>query len=230
MRPLGAATFVVGFESPYPSQVWSEHLEKGVTGCNQLNWFESSSQSGEVNPLRILGIPTVLIPRWIRVNPRYLSKLTSGAGPLLISNGGGVCNPTTETERTRGTCCRQAHCSIPVITVVNPCCRDLTLASRGVQIAVPDLTPFLPIQSYGELTAKVFVLPIRCAAQGQDAYAWLHVKRTHRLQEWPSRFCCDPFIPFALSGHFRSELCLLDPETLKHTHQGIVRNGKRFKT
>ncbi|MED6218082.1 hypothetical protein PIB30_023617 [Stylosanthes scabra] len=54
--------------------------------------------------------------------------------------------------------------------------------------------------------------------------------RTHRLQQWPSRFCCDLFVPFALSGHFRSELRLLYPETLKHTHQGIVRNGKQFKT
>ncbi|MED6206621.1 hypothetical protein PIB30_028611 [Stylosanthes scabra] len=63
-----------------------------------------------------------------------------------------------------------------------------------------------------------------------DAYAWLYVMRTHRLQQWPSRFCCDLFVPLVLSGHFRSELCLLNPETLKHTHQGIVRNGKQFKS
>ncbi|MED6196372.1 hypothetical protein PIB30_046781, partial [Stylosanthes scabra] len=48
-----------------------------------------------------------------------------------------------------------------------------------------------------------------------DAYAWLHVMRTHRLQQWSSRFCRNPFIPFALSGHFRSELRLLNPETLE---------------
>ncbi|MED6159173.1 hypothetical protein PIB30_039851 [Stylosanthes scabra] len=54
--------------------------------------------------------------------------------------------------------------------------------------------------------------------------------RTHLVQHWPSRFCCDPFIPFALSGHFRTELRLLYPETLKRTHQGIMRNGKQFKT
>ncbi|MED6183255.1 hypothetical protein PIB30_036241 [Stylosanthes scabra] len=54
--------------------------------------------------------------------------------------------------------------------------------------------------------------------------------RTHLVQQWPSRFCCDPFVPVALSGHFRSELRLLNPETLEHTHQGIVRNGKQFKT
>ncbi|MED6107969.1 hypothetical protein PIB30_018997 [Stylosanthes scabra] len=119
---------------------------------------------------------------------------------------------------------------ILVITVVNLCRRDLTLASRGVRIAVTHLTPFLPIRSYGGLAAKVSVLPIRCAAQGQDAYAWLHVMRMHRLQQWPSRFCCDPFVPFALSGHFHFELCLLDPETLKRTHKGIVLNGKQFKT
>ncbi|MED6220920.1 hypothetical protein PIB30_049413 [Stylosanthes scabra] len=50
--------------------------------------------------------------------------------------------------------------------------------------------------------------------------------RTHLVQQCPSRFCCDPFVPFALSGHFRSELRLLNPETLKRTHQGIVQNGK----
>ncbi|MED6218083.1 hypothetical protein PIB30_023618 [Stylosanthes scabra] len=30
--------------------------------------------------------------------------------------------------------------------------------------------------------------------------------------------------------HFRSALRLLNPEILERTHQGIVRNGKRFKT
>ncbi|MED6224103.1 hypothetical protein PIB30_080499 [Stylosanthes scabra] len=63
-----------------------------------------------------------------------------------------------------------------------------------------------------------------------DAYAWLHGMRTHRLQQWPSRFYCDPFVPFALSGHFRSELHLLYPEILKRTHQGIVWNGRQFET
>ncbi|MED6140070.1 hypothetical protein PIB30_089669 [Stylosanthes scabra] len=43
-------------------------------------------------------------------------------------------------------------------------------------------------------------------------------------------FACNLLIPLALFSHFRSELCLLKPETLERTHQGIVRNGKRFKT
>ncbi|MED6159130.1 hypothetical protein PIB30_039452 [Stylosanthes scabra] len=43
---------------------------------------------------------------------------------------------------------------IPVITVVNSCRGALTLASRGVRIAIMDLTQFLPIQSYGGLAAK----------------------------------------------------------------------------
>ncbi|MED6141153.1 hypothetical protein PIB30_100486 [Stylosanthes scabra] len=43
-------------------------------------------------------------------------------------------------------------------------------------------------------------------------------------------FVCDLIVPLALFSHFRSKLCLLNPETLEHTHQGIVRNGKRFKT
>ncbi|MED6133831.1 hypothetical protein PIB30_031842, partial [Stylosanthes scabra] len=75
--------------------------------------------------------------------------------PMLSLNGGGVCDPTTEAERTLGTCCHQAHAVIPGITVVNPCRRNLTLASRGVQIVVTDLTPFLPIRSYGGLAVKV---------------------------------------------------------------------------
>ncbi|MED6221443.1 hypothetical protein PIB30_054717 [Stylosanthes scabra] len=44
----------------------------------------------------------------------------------------------------------------------------------------------------------------------------------HLVQQWSSRFCCDPFVPFALSGQFRSELRLLNPETLEHTYQGII--------
>ncbi|MED6197361.1 hypothetical protein PIB30_055827 [Stylosanthes scabra] len=58
----------------------------------------------------------------------------------------------------------------------------------------------------------------------------LHVLRRHLVQQWPSRFCCNPFVPFALFGPFRSELRLFNPETLKHTYQDIVRSGKQFKT
>ncbi|MED6133828.1 hypothetical protein PIB30_031839 [Stylosanthes scabra] len=72
---------------------------------------------------------------------------------MLSLNGGGVCDPTTEAERTLGTCCHQAHALILVITVVNPCRRDLTLASRTIRIAVTDLTSFLPIRSYGGLAS-----------------------------------------------------------------------------
>ncbi|MED6124234.1 hypothetical protein PIB30_057126 [Stylosanthes scabra] len=43
---------------------------------------------------------------------------------------------------------------IPLVTVVNPCRRDPTLASRDVRITVTDLAPFLPIQSYGGLAVK----------------------------------------------------------------------------
>ncbi|MED6185618.1 hypothetical protein PIB30_058879 [Stylosanthes scabra] len=43
-------------------------------------------------------------------------------------------------------------------------------------------------------------------------------------------FVCDLIVLLALFSHFRSELCLLKPETLEHTHQGIVQNGKQFKT
>ncbi|MED6146771.1 hypothetical protein PIB30_037840 [Stylosanthes scabra] len=133
---------------------------------------------------------------------------------------------------------------IPVITVVNLCRRALTLATRGVQITVTDLTPFLLIQSYGGLAAKMlkspnsyawklhmrtYIVPVQPngrAAQGRDAYAWLPSVRTHGVQKLISRFCSDPFVPFALSGHFRSELCLLNPKIHERTHQGIVKNGK----
>ncbi|MED6127267.1 hypothetical protein PIB30_086491, partial [Stylosanthes scabra] len=43
-------------------------------------------------------------------------------------------------------------------------------------------------------------------------------------------FACDILVPLALFSDFHSELCMLKPETLERTHQGIVRNGKQFKT
>ncbi|MED6165515.1 hypothetical protein PIB30_100239, partial [Stylosanthes scabra] len=43
-------------------------------------------------------------------------------------------------------------------------------------------------------------------------------------------FLCDLLVPRALFSHFRPELFLLKPETLERTHQGIVQNGKQFKT
>ncbi|MED6119400.1 hypothetical protein PIB30_011465 [Stylosanthes scabra] len=83
--------------------------------------------SGEVKPLRILGIPTVrptahIEWRWSLQSKNWLSK-------ELVEPA--VTRPTAR---------------IPVITMVNPCRRDL---SRGVRIAVTNLTPFLPIRSYG---------------------------------------------------------------------------------
>ncbi|MED6223405.1 hypothetical protein PIB30_073669 [Stylosanthes scabra] len=57
--------------------------------------------------------------------------------------------------------------------------------------------------------------------------------RTHRLI-WCVRigsrfglqaFLCDLLVPRALFSHFRFELCLLKPETLERTQQGIVRNA-----
>ncbi|MED6119713.1 hypothetical protein PIB30_014084 [Stylosanthes scabra] len=45
---------------------------------------------------------------------------------------------------------------IPVITVVNPCRRALTIASRGVRIAVTDLTPFLPSNPMGDSQLRSF--------------------------------------------------------------------------
>ncbi|MED6202678.1 hypothetical protein PIB30_107960, partial [Stylosanthes scabra] len=71
---------------------------------------------------------------------------------------------------------------------------------------------------------------------GRDAQSM--VMRTHRLL-WCVRICsgfglqtflCDLLVPRAFFTHFRSELCQLKPETLECTHQGIVRNGKQFKT
>ncbi|MED6173297.1 hypothetical protein PIB30_058037 [Stylosanthes scabra] len=43
-------------------------------------------------------------------------------------------------------------------------------------------------------------------------------------------FACDLLIPFAIFSHYRSELRMLRFETLESTYQGIVRNGKWFKT
>ncbi|MED6209396.1 hypothetical protein PIB30_054295 [Stylosanthes scabra] len=96
---------------------------------------------------------------------------------------------------------------IPLVTVVNSCRMALILASRG----------------------KLHMRTHRCqfCQLGVPPKARM---RTHRLQQWPSKSYCDPFVPFALSGHFRSELCLLNPETLKRTHQSIVWNEEQFKT
>ncbi|MED6219540.1 hypothetical protein PIB30_036700 [Stylosanthes scabra] len=98
----------------------------------------------------ITAMSQVLIPRWIRVNPRYRSKLTSGVGMAVESAvNNSMLKELMEPAVTRLTA------RIPLITVVNPCRRALTLASRGVRIALTDLTTFLPIQSYGALAAKV---------------------------------------------------------------------------
>ncbi|MED6142883.1 hypothetical protein PIB30_001651 [Stylosanthes scabra] len=90
---------------------------------------------------------SVLISRWIRVNPRYWNKLTSGVGMAVES----VVNNLVLKELMEPAVTRPTT-RITVITVVNPCRRG---ASRGVRIAVTDLTSFLPIQSYGGLAAKV---------------------------------------------------------------------------
>ncbi|MED6124476.1 hypothetical protein PIB30_059223 [Stylosanthes scabra] len=68
---------------------------------------------------------------------------------------GGVCNQQLVLKELVEPTVTRPTPRIPMITVVNPCRRDPTLASRGVRIAVTDLTQFLPIQSYGGLAAKV---------------------------------------------------------------------------
>ncbi|MED6107866.1 hypothetical protein PIB30_018150 [Stylosanthes scabra] len=71
---LEAGTFVIVVESPYPSQAVSERLEKKMSchlgGTSAHPWHTSCE---------------VLIPRWIRVNPRYWSELESGAGMAVES-------------------------------------------------------------------------------------------------------------------------------------------------
>ncbi|MED6146371.1 hypothetical protein PIB30_033879 [Stylosanthes scabra] len=111
----------------------------------------------------------------------------------------------------------------------------------GRRFINPDLSSKFAL-SLGNLLgwlSKVVIAPPNCLRVSLSAMAcrpmpgcvyMASLMRTHRLQLWPSRFCRDPFVPLALSGHFRSELCLLNPETLKHTYQGIMRNGKQFKT
>ncbi|MED6185027.1 hypothetical protein PIB30_053063 [Stylosanthes scabra] len=98
-----------------------------------------------------------LIPRVViavessfKADPRYRSKLTSGVGMAVeFAVNNLVLKELVEPAVTRPTA------QIPLVTVVNPCRRDPTPASRGVRIAVTDLTPFLLIQSYGGLAAKV---------------------------------------------------------------------------
>ncbi|MED6119575.1 hypothetical protein PIB30_013009 [Stylosanthes scabra] len=115
----------------------------------------------------------------------------------------------------------------------------LTLVGRGVQIAATDLTSFLPIRPMLEESyayAQKLLVRMNWSRNHQlgvppkaGRVRMLPLVHTHRLQLCPSRFCCNLFAPFALFSHFGSELCMLNLETLEHTHQGIVRNGKRFK-
>ncbi|MED6131422.1 hypothetical protein PIB30_009902 [Stylosanthes scabra] len=108
---------------------------------------------------------------------------------------------------------------VPVITVVNLCRRDLTLCLQGCTNSSNGLNPIPPHPILWGLAVKILKPPNAYAwkpnlpngrdAQGRDVYAWLPSVRTHGVQKWPSRFCCDLFVPFALFGHFRSELYLL---------------------
>ncbi|MED6146376.1 hypothetical protein PIB30_033884 [Stylosanthes scabra] len=175
---LGAATFVVVFERLIPCrrcQTFSKKVSQGATKfeipSTRLESFSLGSgnrkfifdrdfvaiESDELSPRRNTP-PRIEYGGGVSdPTDQLLNELLAPAitRPMLSLNGGGVFDPTTEAERTLGTCCHQAHALIPVITVVNPCRRDLTLASRGVRIAVTDLTPFLPIRSYEGLTAKI---------------------------------------------------------------------------
>ncbi|MED6181275.1 hypothetical protein PIB30_017847 [Stylosanthes scabra] len=80
---------------------------------------------------------------------------------------------------------------LPVITAVNPCRRDLTLTSRCVRIAVMDLTPFLPIRSYGGLTTKgkKFVAKEKWIQKAEDRDStWItwgqQVNQFKSMKEW----------------------------------------------
>ncbi|MED6157664.1 hypothetical protein PIB30_025284 [Stylosanthes scabra] len=85
---------------------------------------------------------SLLCPRSDKLSPRRNTPPKSAVNNLVLKE---LVEPTFTRPTAR----------IPLITVVIPCRRALTLASRGVQIAVTDLTPFLPIQTYGGLAAKV---------------------------------------------------------------------------
>ncbi|MED6134781.1 hypothetical protein PIB30_040122 [Stylosanthes scabra] len=160
-------------------------LNKKFASESKLKQVNDNNDKGVPRPwVEILCIPMiaamsqVLIPRWIRVNPCYWSKLTSGAGMAVESAVNNlVLNEIVEPAVTRPTAHIEWRWSlqsnnrlskelvepavtrpttrIPMITVVNSCRRDLTLANRSVRIAVTDLTPFLPIRFYGGLAAKV---------------------------------------------------------------------------
>ncbi|MED6159132.1 hypothetical protein PIB30_039454 [Stylosanthes scabra] len=110
---------------------------------------------------------------------------------------------------------------IPVITVVNPCRRALTLASSGVRIAVTNLTPFLPIQSYGGLVAKNHLESDKVFNMRVVGIEFLFPKSPSLLQSDDYSPFSYLFIlaPFAFLGHFQSDCNLSRPETLEQTHQ-----------
>ncbi|MED6172085.1 hypothetical protein PIB30_046835 [Stylosanthes scabra] len=87
----------------------------------------------------------VLIPRWIRVNPRYWNKLTSGARMA------GVCSQQLEVERTRWNLLSPGPQLMHLGTILNPCCRAHTL---GCTNSGNGLNPVPPHPTYGGQAAK----------------------------------------------------------------------------
>ncbi|MED6119964.1 hypothetical protein PIB30_016552 [Stylosanthes scabra] len=87
--------------------------------------------------------------------------------------GGGVCSQQLVLKELVEPAVTRPTARIPMITVVNPCRRDPTLASRGIRIAVTDLTPFLRIQSYGGLVAKAL-----CCASVKELQALANLQHT----------------------------------------------------
>ncbi|MED6136998.1 hypothetical protein PIB30_060927 [Stylosanthes scabra] len=96
---------------------------------------------------------------------------------------------------------------------------------RGIALTASRLTPFLPSVALRDRVQ--FQL-------GRDAQ--IMAMRTH-ITLWCVRigtgfdlqaFLRDLLVPRALFSHFRSDLSLLNPETLEQTNQGIERNGKHL--
>ncbi|MED6194018.1 hypothetical protein PIB30_024464 [Stylosanthes scabra] len=75
----------------------------------------------------------VLVPQWIRVNPRYWIEVTRVQALMhLTLTGVGVYDQTTGLNKLfRNPLSPGPNVLVPVITVVNPCPKDLTFLLAG---------------------------------------------------------------------------------------------------
>ncbi|MED6225260.1 hypothetical protein PIB30_092001 [Stylosanthes scabra] len=181
---------------------------------------------------------------FIRCSPESPLSLVDGVWNVLKEVSQGATKIPSRTRvfllrKRKEKCCLEYVSQLPAprVTRCYPAVTGSDLLSPGSQALVPCCRgePRTMLELTYAYAWRLHMRTHRCRDQQLGVPPTLRCVRMapcdayDRLQQWPSRFCCDPSVPFALFGHFRSELRLLYPETFKPTHQGIVRNGRQFK-